>query len=67
MPIENHTLVSKNIGYYLHKFRAKLDMILETIWQEFKETDWEVKHQVRATNLSDKNFTHQYALLIDNR
>ena len=65
MPLESHTLISKNIGSYLHKFRVKLDTILETIWQEFKKSNWEVKYRVRAKNLSEKVFTRQYALLID--
>jgi len=67
MSLESHTVISKNIGYYLHKFRKKLDTILETVWQKFKDSNWEVKHRIRATNLSDKNFTHQYALLIENK
>ena len=67
MLLESHTLISKNIGYYLHKFRVKLDNVLENIWQEFEKSDWEVKHRVRATNLSDKNFSQQYTLLIENK
>ncbi len=32
MPLESHILISKSIGYYLYKFRVKLDTILEKIW-----------------------------------
>ena len=54
-----------NIGYYLNKFRVKLDNILENVRQEFEKSDWEVKHRVRATKLGEKVFTRQFALLID--
>lgn len=56
MPIESHTLVSKTIGYYLNQFKKKLDKILETIWQEFKKINWEVKHRINATNRTKRIF-----------
>lgn len=65
IPLESHTLLSKNIGYYLHKFRKKLDTLLKNIWQDFRMNNWQVKHRVKATNLSEKVFTKQYALLIE--
>ena len=65
IPLESHTLISKNIGYYLHKFRVKLDTMLETIWQEFEKSDWEVNHRIKATNWADKDFMRHYRMVND--
>lgn len=64
MPLKSHAPISINGGHqYLHEFRERLDAILENTWNEFERSNWEVRHQVKATNWSDEVFTRQYAML----
>lgn len=65
MPLESHTIISKNIGYYLNKFGVKLDTILVNIWHDFQKSDWEVSHRIKGTNWTDKDFTRHYRVLND--
>jgi radical SAM superfamily enzyme YgiQ (UPF0313 family) len=65
VPIKNHIHSTRNAPFFIQRYSENLDSVLQKVWTNFSNSNWEVSHSIKATAHDDKYFTNEYHKILE--